>query len=55
VKVRDGSNLSARELIQICTGKLGAFKAPDHVHFMNELPKGPSGKIQRLKLSELTK
>ena len=55
VKLRDGSNLSARELIQICTGKLGAFKAPDHVHFMNDLPKGPSGKIQRLKLSELTK
>ncbi len=55
VAVRDGSNLSAAELIEICIGKLGKFKAPDHVHFMPELPKGPSGKIQRLKLSELTK
>ncbi len=55
VKLRSGSSLSARELIQICTSKVGAFKAPDHVHFLNELPKGPSGKIQRMKLSELTK
>ncbi|WP_299300904.1 AMP-binding protein [uncultured Litoreibacter sp.] len=54
VKIRDGSSLSARELIDICIGKLGAFKAPDHVYFLNELPKGPSGKIQRLKLTELT-
>ena len=55
VAVRDGSDLSAAQLIEICIGKLGKFKAPDHVHFMTELPKGPSGKIQRMKLSELTK
>jgi acyl-CoA synthetase (AMP-forming)/AMP-acid ligase II len=54
VRVRDGSTLSAVELIAICESKLGKFKSPDRVHFMAELPKGPSGKIQRLKLSEIT-
>jgi acyl-coenzyme A synthetase/AMP-(fatty) acid ligase len=32
--------------------KLEKFKAPKAITFMDELPKGPSGKIQRLKLSE---
>ena len=53
VRVRDGSALDAAALIEICTTRLGAFKSPDCVHFMPELPKGPSGKIQRLKLAEL--
>jgi acyl-coenzyme A synthetase/AMP-(fatty) acid ligase len=39
-------------LISICIEKLGKFKSPDTVHFLSELPKGPSGKIQRLKLQE---
>jgi acyl-CoA synthetase (AMP-forming)/AMP-acid ligase II len=55
VRLRDGSPLSAAELIALCTEKLGAFKTPDHVHLLPELPKGPSGKIQRRKLTELTK
>lgn len=53
VRVREGSNLSGAVLIDICKSKLGSFKSPDAVHFLNELPKGPSGKIQRLKLAEL--
>ncbi len=53
VKVRDGSALSADQLRKLCETKLGRFKAPDRVHFLDELPKGPSGKIQRRKLLEL--
>ena len=51
VKVRDGSSVSEAELIEICKAKLGAFKTPDAIHFLAELPKGPSGKIQRMKLA----
>jgi len=54
VKVRDGSALDAQTLIAICIDRLGRFKSPDVVHFLNELPKGPSGKIQRLRLAEDT-
>lgn len=52
VRVCEGSTLTAQDLISICVEKVGRFKSPDIVHFLNELPKGPSGKIQRLKLQE---
>ncbi|WP_299026231.1 AMP-binding protein [uncultured Sulfitobacter sp.] len=54
VRVCDGSTLSNDMLIALCVEKLGRFKAPDKIHFLPELPKGPSGKIQRLKLLDLT-
>ena len=41
------------KLIAICVERLGPFKAPSRVHFLPELPKGPSGKIQRNKLLHL--
>ncbi len=46
---------SEKELIDLCIGEVGNFKAPQRVHFMDTLPKGPSGKVQRLKLSEMFK
>ncbi|MGC3939740.1 AMP-binding protein [Roseobacter sp. EG26] len=54
VRVRDGSRLTNDDLVDICVQKLGRFKAPDRIHFLPELPKGPSGKIQRLKLLAVT-
>ena len=50
VKIRDGSSLTPLELIEICQSQLGQFKSPDEVHILTELPKGPSGKIQRNKI-----
>jgi acyl-CoA synthetase (AMP-forming)/AMP-acid ligase II len=52
VALRTGAAVTAEDLLQICREKLGAFKSPDRIHFLEELPKGPSGKIQRLKLKE---
>ena len=48
-----GSSATESDLIQICRQRIGAFKAPDRIHFLPELPKGPSGKIQRIKLAQL--
>lgn len=53
VSVKPGSDLSEAALIDLCRQRLGKFKSPDYIHFMSELPKGPSGKIQRLKLASL--
>lgn len=50
VTLRPGSQIAEQDLIALCGQRLGAFKAPDRIHFLPELPKGPSGKIQRLKL-----
>jgi len=54
VKVEPSAGVTEDELIALCRQKLGAFKTPERVHFLPDLPKGPSGKIQRLKLAELT-
>lgn len=53
VSLSDGSTLAMDELKALCVAKLGKFKAPDMIHLLDELPKGPSGKIQRLKLIDL--
>ncbi len=54
VKLRNGSTLNPKQIIALCEQRVGKFKAPDFVHILPELPKGPSGKIQRNKLQELT-
>jgi acyl-CoA synthetase (AMP-forming)/AMP-acid ligase II len=33
---------------------LGAYKTPKLIKFVDSLPKGPSGKVQRLKLLDAT-
>lgn len=53
VAVKENSTLSESDLMTLCLERLGAFKCPDRIHFLEELPKGPSGKIQRKKLIDV--
>lgn len=53
VALTAGSGVCEQDLITLCNSKIGAFKSPDRIHFLDELPKGPSGKIQRIKLQEI--
>ena len=53
VRLSDGSEATPEDLAAICLDRVGKFKAPDVVHILDELPKGPSGKIQRLYLNTL--
>lgn len=50
VALRENSSLHESDLMALCVERLGAFKCPDKIHFLEELPKGPSGKIQRQKI-----
>ncbi len=43
------------DLEAFCREELGEFKTPKVIKVMKELPKGPSGKIQRLRLPEIVK
>jgi acyl-CoA synthetase (AMP-forming)/AMP-acid ligase II len=52
VALKPGFDCTAEELREFCIERLGKFKAPREISFMQELPKGPSGKIQRRILSE---
>jgi acyl-CoA synthetase (AMP-forming)/AMP-acid ligase II len=53
VVIRDGFNCTERELQEFCESSIGKYKTPKVIYFMEDLPKGPSGKILRLKLPGL--
>ena len=53
VRLSEVSQATAQDLRALCESRVGAFKAPEQVHILDELPKGPSGKIQRLYLNKL--
>ena len=50
---RDGHHCSEQELKLLCENAVGKIKTPKHIYFMDDLPKGPSGKILRLKLPDM--
>ena len=52
VVLREGVAFDHDELVVFCTERLGKFKTPKTFRFVSELPRGPSGKVQRLKLLE---
>ena len=53
IRLKPGQNADPADLHTHCVERLGKFKAPDHIHVLDDLPKGPSGKVQRLKLHDL--
>jgi acyl-CoA synthetase (AMP-forming)/AMP-acid ligase II len=55
VVLRVGYQCSEQELKELCESGVGKYKSPKIIYFFDDLPKGPSGKILRLKLPELIK
>ncbi|CAM5794956.1 AMP-binding protein [Rhizobacter fulvus] len=53
VVLREGAACSEDELRAFCLEHLGRYKTPKRLRFVTELPRGPSGKVQRLKLLDL--
>ncbi len=51
--IKAGVSCTEDELRAHCVRTLGRYKAPRYLRLVGELPKGPSGKVQRLKLLEL--
>ena len=52
VVLKPGAHVTLEELREFCLAELGRYKSPKAFKFLRELPKGPSGKVQRLKLLE---
>jgi long-chain acyl-CoA synthetase len=50
VVLRSGVSCSEDELRDFCLQRLGRYKTPKVFRFVTELPRGPSGKVQRLRL-----
>lgn len=53
VVVKDGSPTTADELIEFCRTHLADFKCPKSVHFVDDIPKGPTGKLLKRELAKL--
>ena len=51
VVLADGAAVTARELRQFAARRLADFKTPRKIVFVDEIPKGPTGKIQRIGLA----
>ena len=47
---RTASALRAEEVVAWCKERLAAYKYPRLVEFVDELPKGPTGKILKREL-----
>jgi len=52
VVLREGVACTEQEMRAFCEQRLGRYKTPKLIRFVTELPRGPSGKVQRLKLLE---
>jgi oxalate---CoA ligase len=52
VVLREGKALTERELQQFAEKRLAHFKIPRKVVFLKEIPKGPTGKLQRIGLAK---
>ncbi len=53
VVLKPGEKCSIEELAAFSLRELGKYRAPKVIKLVDDLPKGPSGKVQRLKLLEL--
>jgi len=53
VVLKPDCSATEEELRSHCLPLLGEFKTPKAIRFLDDLPKGPSGKIQRIKLREI--
>ncbi|MFN4141450.1 acyl--CoA ligase [Aestuariivirga sp.] len=52
VVLREGMSASERELQDFANGRLAAFKVPKRILVLDEIPKGATGKLQRIGLAQ---
>ncbi|WP_088279770.1 AMP-binding protein [Ideonella sp. A 288] len=53
IVLREGATPDEDRLRAFCEQHLGRYKTPKAFRFVRELPRGPSGKVQRLKLLDI--
>jgi acyl-CoA synthetase (AMP-forming)/AMP-acid ligase II len=50
---KQGENITEKEIIQFCKGKVARYETPKKVCFLNELPLGTTGKVDRKSLRKM--
>lgn len=52
VVLRQGSGVKAPDIRRFVAARIADFKVPRHIYLVDEIPKGPTGKLRRLALAE---
>ncbi len=52
VVLREGQTASEREIVDFAASRMADFKVPRRVVILDEIPKGATGKLQRIGLAE---
>ena len=52
VVLREGRTADAEEIMEFCRGRLGGYKCPRSVDFLDALPRNPTGKVLKKDLRE---
>lgn len=50
VVLRDGARASEEEILAFCRERLADFKCPQSIQFLDDIPKGPTGKLLKREL-----
>lgn len=53
IVLKEGANVTSEEMIEFCRLHLADYKCPKTVHFVDDIPKGPTGKLLKRELSQL--
>ena len=52
IVLKEDAEASERQLKDFAAGRLAAFKVPRTIVLVSEIPKGPTGKLQRIGLAQ---
>jgi long-chain acyl-CoA synthetase len=55
VVLKDGENVSEEDMIAFCKKHLADYKCPKKIHFVDDIPKGPTGKLLKRELAAVYK
>ena len=47
MRVRDGVEVTAEEILDFCRGQISHYKMPRYIQFVNEFPMTVTGKVQK--------
>ena len=53
VVLKPEANVSEAEVIEFCKGRLADYKCPKTVRFVDDIPKGPTGKLLKRELAQM--
>jgi acyl-CoA synthetase (AMP-forming)/AMP-acid ligase II len=51
--LKDGTKVSEQDVIDFCKARLADYKCPKTVRFVDDIPKGPTGKLLKRELAKI--